>query len=382
MSRVPGAAFWIGLCAVAAAGTAGFLHWEASMLDDAIRELDGTSVEGGTLRITETGRTWLSRGVEVVFDLGEPIVLRGTARVGWGATMRLSLDETRGLGRWISAVGIRNWQDEAELVFGPTGKPKSLSWTLQPFTLGDCAVKGMRLRRMGEHWSFESDGLACKAQHSSDEVRLANLRATGEFGKRMTLSTGAFAYAGMKGQSYRFEYVLEPVQKKKQTGLGVLDDVRTDRFSFEFTNLEDDEERWDRLGVKSRVLGATDELFEDFRVVMLSLVLGSDSLQTIFPAIEDAFVSKGLVWELDEAVLTQEGCTARMAGRLAYGGMSSPGAAPTLGVFTLSVPDKMIGEDFRSQITEDGTMRREGDFWISNLELTTEHLLANGIVIF
>ena len=36
---------------------------------------------------------------------------------------------------------------------------------------------------------------------------------------------------------------------------------------------------------------------------------------------------------------------------------------------------------WKTEAAADGSMRLEGDFWVSSLELTTEHLIANDVVI-
>lgn len=202
----------------------------------------------------------------------------------------------------------------------------------------------------------------------------------------MNLKTGAFLLGGVSGKRFALAYGLEPEKPKaKDEGAGVLDDVRrTETVTLEIMNPTSEGSTWDRFAMTSRLTGISDELLRRMRVVSAGAVLGGlteAQLLAAFSALEDAFMRDGLVWELDEALLARDGNAARMAGRLAYVGPEHPGAAPTLGRFTISVPDAMLGEKWKTEAAADGSMRLEGDFWVSSLELTTEHLIANDVVI-
>lgn len=391
---VPGAAFWLSAGAVAAAAVAGFLHWEASRLDAAIQALDGRTVEGGVVRVAERGRTWLSRELDVSYEVGgDALHWRGTAAVGWGARARLKLDTAQGIGRFIPAMGIENWNDEWVIETAPTGSLRRLEWTLKPLAVGDCAVDGMRIRTDLQHWSWEADGFRCRAPEGQaadgDQpavaAKLEAFRATGEQGVRMQVKTGPFLLNGISARGFQMDYAVETKSKRPGEGAGVLDDaVRTEIIAMEVMNPEAGGEAWDRFAVKSRLSGVSSELLERLRIVSGAAFLGGltdAQLNAALAALESAFVSDGLVWDLEEAILVQKGQAARLAGRLAYAGPASPGDAPTLGAFTISVPDAMLDEEEKVQAS-DGSLRREGDFWVSNIEITTEHLLANGIVIF
>lgn len=391
--RVPGTGFWVGLAVAAGAATAGFLHWEGMKLDEALHAADGVTLEGGVVRVTEKSRTWLSRELDVAFEVGgDALYWRGEASVGWGAKTRLTLDTTKGLGRFIPAMGVRNWSDEWLVESSPLGEPSSFTWTVKPFGLDGCAVDGVRLRTNLNTWSLEADGFRCQQVSPEGEAsgpivaKLEGLRATGERNRAMTVKTGAFLLGDVSGQRFALTYGAEEKPKSKEGGAGVLDDLhRTETVSLEIMNPASQGNRWERFAMTSRLTGVTPALIERLRVAGAGAVLGGlteAQLMAALSALETAFVRDGLVWELDEAVLVEEGAAARMAGRLAYGGVSEPGAAPTLGRFTISVPDKMFDDVWKKEAAEDGSMRREGDFWVSNLELTTEHLLANGVVIF
>lgn len=390
--RVPGTGFWVGLAVAAGAAAAGFLHWESVKLDDGLREADGITLEGGVVRVTEKSRTWLTRELDVAYEVGgDALHWRGSASVGWGGKIALKLDTAKGLGRLIPAMGVQDWADEWLITSSVTGEPKDFTWTVKPFRLEGCAFDGMRLRTNMRTWSFEADGFRCQAPAAGGAdgpvvAKMEMLRATGEHYKTLNLKTGAFLLGGVSGKRFALAYGLEPEKPKaKDEGAGVLDDVRrTETVTLEIMNPTSEDTTWDRFAMTSRLTGISDELLRRMRVVSAGAVLGGlteAQLLAAFSALEDAFMRDGLVWELDEALLARDGNAARMAGRLAYVGPERPGAAPTLGRFTISVPDAMLGEKWKTEAAADGSMRLEGDFWVSSLELTTEHLIANDVVI-
>lgn len=404
---------------LAAAAGIGLVYYEGRTYDaEVARLIERAKAEGFEVSYVESERTFLGRVFRVgLTEAGESLYWTGSTRFGWGVESRLSLDQTEGLGTLPEQAGVRGFEDELVLSWGPFGAMRPVTWRGSAFALHD--------ESLGTTWSIgeqtisftpADEGELPTIAYTLEGVRVEDTtpvegakepkvwteigpvrldyRGISDDEADMTLTieratvTDDFS-AGKTTLAYRLERMKEKAASHEgQTGGGVLDTVESEATYAENVTLSMEKPvvngvANDRFSVRARLTGLTTGMINEFASIGAGVFLGGLSeaqLLTALGAVQNAFVTGGLAWELDECALTRGDATASFTGRLAYESpdATTPGAAPRLGAFQMSIPESFVQSDAVAAPLAQGAVKLVDGNLVSHFEIFADRITANG----
>lgn len=407
---------------LAAAAGIGLVYYEGRTYDaEVARLIERAKAEGFDVSYVESERTFLGRTFRLgLTEAGESLYWTGNTRFGWGVKSRLALDQTEGLGTLLAKAGVRGFEDELVLSWSPFGSLRPVTWRGSAFAWHD--------ESFGTTWSFgeqtisvspAGDGAYPTIAYAFEGVRVKDTdvlegaeerkvwtelgpvrldyRGLADEGADMTLTIERAAVtddfsAGKTTLAYRLERVKDKASTSEgQTGGGVLDTVESEPNYTENVMLTVEKPvvngvANDRFSVRARLTGLTAGMIEEFAAIGTGVFLGGLTEQQLFTAlgaVQNAFVTGGLVWELDECVLTRGDAAASLTGHLAYEApdATTSGASPRLGAFQMSIPETFVHPDAVAAPLAQGAVKLVDGNLVSHFEIFADRITANGVLL-
>ncbi|MGN1150295.1 MAG: hypothetical protein ACI4SY_06270, partial [Sutterella sp.] len=331
-----------GAAVLAAAAAAGFVYWEGTVFDarfaDFAKRLSEEGSRAGlTISAEETDRSFAGRGLLLsVASPGVKLRWTGRAEFGFGSKAVLSFDPEPETAEAIRSEGIEGLGDELIVTTDVTGGEIRYDWRLKPFGVkGEdglrCSVGAVTLKGGADFASavFHWDGMRCEAEGEALSVASvdADYRAKNE-GETfaLDLKSAEIAYRSEETSAEMTELTLSasggPAKQTAEKG----DRRKVDKtepadkmpkiFDFGYgltvTALKlDGETVLDKGSLQLRLLNVEEELAAG---VAAESAAGEGF--SALARLEDAFMNRGLVLELDEALLARNGGRAELTGRL------------------------------------------------------------------
>lgn len=399
--RLAGAA--AGAAVLAAAAAAGFVYWEGTVFDarfaDFAKRLSEEGARAGlTIAAEETDHSFAGRGLSLsVTSPGVKLRWTGRAEFGFGSKAVLSFDPEPETAEAIRSEGIEGLGDELIVTTDVTGREIRYDWKLKPFGVkGEdglrCSVGAVTLKGGADfssaalHW----DGMRCEAEGEALSIASvdADYRAKNE-GETfaLDLKSAEMVYRSPETSAEMTELTFAASggpakQTAQKTDQRKADDntAPSDKlpkiFDFGYgltvTSLKlDGETVLDKGSLQLRLLNVEEEL-----AAGVAAASAAGEGFSALARLEDAFMNRGLVLELDEALLARNGGRAELTGRLAR-------TAQRLGAFALSVDPKAAEglPDIETELNlyrDEGLLRETDGRLTSHIEIREDGVFANG----
>ncbi len=402
------------LLAALAAGGAAFLWAEARGFDARAQKLALESpLEGVTFAYEEKARSLLSRDFALRAAVGDTAALSftGKASFGFGTGIRLSIDPARDAGRWVPALGIRDFRDELTVRIGPTGSFSRADWAFEAFELpldgSAIRVEPLRLslyeKKGARILEGESGGLAASGMPLRIGRTAWTLESSGGSGEfRLEASGRGIETPGAAAGETRFSLSLEEEKPEtspdvpKDAG-GVLDDASgerdvryTERVALDIANprwfgpgeagARTELEAGDRFSSRIRLEHLTESMLERFAAVMLGFglgVRGEAQAKNVLAVLQNALLVEGLAVCFEDVRYEKKGEAARFSGELARSGKGL-GRDARLGRFELTIPVSFVPGDRAEHLAGTVGFVREGEALRAAVEIFPDRVTVNG----
>ncbi|MBP3438885.1 MAG: hypothetical protein J6K46_06155 [Sutterella sp.] len=398
--RLAGAA--AGAAVLAAAAAAGFVYWEGTVFDarfaDFAKRLSEEGARAGlTIAAEETDRSFAGRGLSLsVASPGVKLRWTGRAEFGFGSKAVLRFDPDKEAAEALRAEGIEGLGDELTVTADATGREIRYDWKLKPFGLkGEdglhCSVGAVTLKGGADfasaalHW----DGMRCEAEGEELSIASADAdyRAKNE-GETFALDlrSSEMIYRSSETSVEMTELTFAASGGPAKQTAEKADRSKADKtapaekqpkiFDFGYgltvTSLKlDGETVLDKGSLQLRLLNVEEELAAG---VAAESAAGEGF--SALARLEDAFMNRGLVLELDEALLARNGGRAELTGRLAR-------TAERFGALALSIDPKAAAglPDIESELKlyrDEGLLKENDGRLTSHIEIREDGVVANG----
>lgn len=434
------------IAAAAAGGWAYSVHEAGARLDLMLSGLSAEPlwntyrVEGEVLE-----RTFASRRFRIQVDDGaSPLYFIGTAEFGLlGGVVKVKTDVSQGAAAMLDDAGIAGFADELTVTTGLLGGVKQIVYeldklryqhpssgealdfagmTIEAKPLGkdgwqvNAALPGLTASAGGQTvfaWkdlsavyeeeapsgsakaSQAASGGVLSAQEEIDDAGLLRAQRLVVRSGEMQSELGRFAGAEL-------EMTLAPQQTDKAQGEKAEKAESSPRWQ-ETMRLSLDaplgptlsayDLKPDRLTGAMRITGITQAFVDGLAALSAGLLVGTN-LEPIYALslFQNAVLNDGLAWHLDDFTISQGSDSLTMTGWLAcrqddaavlFGNLGAAGQPEvTLGSFSFRATPAMLSDRLVGEALQDGTLKRIDNALVSDIQVTSERVTANGVPIF